>query len=84
MKKGIKIIYKIKQDSLDKQDGIVSIISFSNPPDHTLIPVEDLHKYGLKKEIKLQCDKIHVVDQLAIEYVADITENQLKELLDFN
>jgi len=83
MKKTIKIIYKIKQDTLDKQDGIVAIVSFAEPIDTSKININDLHKYGAKKEIKIKCEKIQVSDQFAIEYVAKITEEQLKELLDF-
>lgn len=83
MKKKIKIIYKIKQDSLDKQDGIVAIVSFAEPLDPIKIPIEDLKKFGAKKEIKLKCEKIQVADEFAIEYIAEITEGQLKELLDF-
>jgi len=83
MKKKIKIIYKIKQDSLDKQDGIVAIVSFAEPIDTTKISIEDLHKYGTKKEIKLKCKKLQVSNEMAIEYIAEINEEQLKELLDF-
>jgi len=81
--KKIKIIYKIKQDSLDKQDGIIGIVSFGVPENENSIPVEDLHKFGAKKEVKILCKKKQVSDELAIQYEAEITEEQIKDLLDF-
>ena len=83
MKKTIKIIYKIKQDSLDKQDGIISIVSFAEPLDKSSFDTSNLYKYGAKKQMKLMCEKIQVPNEMAIEYVAKISQDQLKELLTF-
>ena len=83
MKKEIIITFDILQDKLDNQKPNLAIYSESLPDNKESFSVEELELSGFKKMIK---PKIEVREKDGVfgrQYLCRITEEQLKELLNF-
>jgi len=83
MKKIIKISFNIYQDSLENQKPDFTIYSESIPDNLEKFTQLELENSGFKKMIKLPLKKRDMLEHYGRNYIALVTEEQLKELLDF-
>ena len=84
MKKNLIITFDIYQDTLDNQKPDFTVYSEASPNDNNKIEIKELNNLGLKKMAKFSPEKKDIMDKLGRKYIVRITEDKLKELLNFN